>query len=35
MTEFLQLINKSVSDELSLTTLVNSDSFAKLKDLFS
>jgi len=32
--EYLQLINKSVPDELSLTTLANSDRFAKLKDLF-
>jgi len=32
--EYLQLINKLVPDELSLTTLANSDRFAKLKDLF-
>jgi len=33
--EYLKLINESVPDELSLTTLANSDRFAKLKDLFS
>jgi len=33
LTEYLLLINKSVPDELSLTTLANSDRFAKLKDL--
>jgi len=35
LTEYMQLINESVPDELSLTTLANSDRFAKLKDLFS
>jgi len=35
LTEYLQLFNESVPDELSLTTLANSDRFAKLKDLFS
>jgi len=35
LTEYLQLINESVPDELSLTTLANSDRFAKLKDLLS
>jgi len=34
LTEYMQLINKSVPYELSLTTLANSDRFAKLKDLF-
>jgi len=33
--EYLQQINESVPDELSLTTLANSDRFTKLKDLFS
>ena len=35
LTEYLQLINASVPEELSLTTLANSDRFTKLKELFS
>jgi len=35
LTEYLELTNESVPDELSLTTLANSDRFAKLKDLFN
>jgi hypothetical protein len=35
LTEYLQLINVSPADELSLTTLLTSDKFTKLKELFS
>jgi len=35
LTEYLQLINTSAADDLSLTTLVKSDKFTKLKELFS